>query len=380
MKRGCTQCGDCLNVCPVFDLFRREEYSPKGKRLLMEPLEGWGAGETPLPWEKIRALSRLCAGCGRCGRQCARKLSTSDLLAEVRSKNPHWTQYVWDIWIRRVGPLWPLAGRIASLAPLSLPGGLGSSLETARALLPQKPVAPWLRLRPEARMAPEAPVAVFAGCTARNVRPGWTAKAESLLRRWGYDVAEGGGFACCGATLHHAGLFAAQDEVRRKNIDFWRKLGRPAVAVFCASCKHGLDAYAEEGGMDAEEAALWRRRVRGLSDFLERPVFEAASRAPARPAYHQPCHWGDGDPDWPFLRGAVPGLERGAALCCGMGGVLKMTDPDVSAALGRRCLEGFDPACGAVVTGCSGCTLQLSSLAPDSLSVRHWLDVVEIVG
>ena len=121
-----------------------EEYSPKGKRLLMEPLDGWGVGETPLPWKTIRRLSRLCAGCGRCARRCARKLSTSELLADLRSQHPHWTQFVWDIWIRRVGPLWPLAGRIASLP--FLPGG--SSLETARALLPQEPAAPWVRIKP----------------------------------------------------------------------------------------------------------------------------------------------------------------------------------------------------------------------------------------
>ena len=135
-------------------------------------------------------------------------------------------------------------------------------------------------------------MAVFAGCTARNARPGWIARAETLLRRWGYVVLDGGGFTCCGGTLHHAGLFAAQAEVRRRNIERWRDMGRPVIAAFCASCKHGLDAYAEEGGMEPEEAALWKRQVRGLSALLAAPVCETVPDAPARIGYHQPCHWG----------------------------------------------------------------------------------------
>ncbi len=381
MKRGCTQCGECLDVCPVYALYKREEYSPKGKRLLMEPLDGWGAGETPMSWERIRHLSRLCAGCGRCRRRCARKLSTSDLLAEVRAGNPHWTQHMWDIWIRRAGPLWPTAGRIAAMVPLSLtPGGLRSSLETARALVDKGDAPVWLRLgpRPDASV-PETPVTVFAGCTAVNVRPQWTAKAEALLRAWGYRVVDGGGFTCCGGTLHHAGMFKAQAEVRRKNVEHWRSLGTPMVVTFCASCKHSLETYADVAElMDARESALWRQRVRGLSALLTDPDAEITAAAPRQIGYHQPCHWDEKDPDMPLLQQVLPQMRKGKELCCGMGGILKMSDPDVSAAMGRRCLEGFELYCRDIVTGCSGCAMQLASVAPKGTRIRHWLDVVEV--
>ncbi|MDR1659696.1 MAG: (Fe-S)-binding protein, partial [Desulfovibrio sp.] len=85
MKRGCTQCGECLNVCPVYRQFSREEFSPKGKRLLMEPLApefGGDESAAELNWESVRSLARLCAGCDRCRKACARKLSTADLLAD----------------------------------------------------------------------------------------------------------------------------------------------------------------------------------------------------------------------------------------------------------------------------------------------------------
>ena len=380
MKRGCTQCGECLNVCPVFALFKREEYAPKGKRLLMEPLDGWGS-EEPMPWKTIRDLSRLCAGCERCKKACARKLSTSDLLAEVRASHPHWSQYIWDIWIRRAGPLWPTAGRLAAMFPEALtPEALQSSLETARAMVDNNEPQTWFTLRPDPDwQVPTRPVVVFGGCTARNIRPQWIHKANALLKAWGYQVIDKADFTCCGGTLHHAGMFKTQAEVQKRNVERWKALGKPILAVFCASCKHSLEGYADqEGLLDADDATLWRASVKGLSALLEKAVIRTLPAAPSLPGYHQPCHWGDKDPDWPFLQRALPGLTKGTALCCGMGGILKMSDPDISAQLGKKCLAGFPAACHNIVTGCSGCTMQLASVAPEGVSVRHWLDIVEV--
>ena len=42
-----------------------------------------------------------------------------------------------------------------------------------------------------------------------------------------------------------------------------------------------------------------------------------------------------------------------------------------------RKVHRVSPGARVVVTGCSGCTLQLASHAPEGTSVRHWLDVVD---
>ena len=378
MKRGCTQCGECLNVCPVYALFKREEYAPKGKRLLLEAIdpEYGGSPDSPMPWEDIRELTRLCAGCERCQRACARKLSTCDLLAEARSRNPHWTQALWDVWIRRVGPLWPMAGKIAMLAPDAvIPGALRSSVDTARALVDLPPCEPWVQLRPAQKVS-GTKVALFSGCTAKNARPRWITKAHQLLEGWGYELLDASDFACCGGTLHHAGQLGALAEVRESNLDLWRSLGKPYVASFCASCKHSLDSYTAV--LSAEEGKEWKQKCVGLSSLLVEPQASQNAMIPAAIGYHQPCHWGTADPDLPLLKSWLPGLQKGSGLCCGMGGILKMSNPDLSADMARKCMEGFAPEIRQIITGCSGCVMQLASVAGQNRQVRHWLDVVAL--
>ncbi|MBR5050554.1 MAG: (Fe-S)-binding protein, partial [Desulfovibrio sp.] len=72
-----------------------------------------------------------------------------------------------------------------------------------------------------------------------------------------------------------------------------------------------------------------------------------------------------------------PGMRKGSALCCGLGGVLQIMNPELSRDLAAKCWDGLG-ARAEVLTGCSGCTLQLASHAPEGACVRHWLDVVDV--
>ena len=377
MKRGCTQCGECLNVCPVFRQHFKEEYSPKGKRILLEPLASADSSEpSALSWPDVFEFARLCAGCGRCKTACARKLSTADLLADVRAAHPHWTQRLWELWIKNMGPLWPSIGYLANLVPDTLtPDMLESSIATARALREKSSATVWVRIRP-AEQKQNGKIALFSGCTAKNVRPQWTKKAASLLRAFGYALPEADRFGCCGGTMHHAGQYKAMRDMRRTNVSAWRDLGKPQIAVFCASCHHSLSEYGADSFTSPEEAAQWKSNIVPLSSLLHNPTSETTAHVPRQYGYHQPCHW-EKDADMAFLKSILPGLHKGEGVCCGMGGILKMTDPDLSASMGKTCLELFPQTVTDIVTGCSGCAMQLSAYAEKSVTVRHWLDIVE---
>lgn len=279
-----------------------------------------------------------------------------------------------------MGPLWPSIGYLANLVPDALtPGVLESSIATAKALKEKNATEPWVYIRQAENKQPgnkqTEKVALFSGCTAKNVRPQWTKKAAALLCAFGHEPVAQEAFGCCGGTMHHAGQYRAMHEMRRANVAAWRKLGKPRMAVFCASCHHSLAEYGAESFASSEEAAAWQASITPLSALLQNPVSEAAIGAPGQYGYHQPCHW-EKDMDMPFLQAILPGLHKGDGNCCGMGGILKMTAPGLSASMGKTCLELFPQKITDIVTGCSGCAMQLSAYARKNVAVRHWLDVV----
>jgi glycolate oxidase iron-sulfur subunit len=247
-------------------------------------------------------------------------------------------------------------------------------LATARGLVDKGDATIWATLAkdPVAQVDAARPVAIFAGCMAGNVRPAWMEKADALLRAWGYALLDAPGFGCCGGTMHHAGRPDTRRRMEEHNIAIWRKLGMPRVAVFCASCCHALAGYGDAADAEAES---WTQSLTPLSALLERAVSAPQAGKPAEYGYHQPCHW-EVDKDISWLKTLFPGQIQGVELCCGMGGILQMSNAALSQAMAKNCLDGFPPGVRHILTGCGGCVMQLSAVAPKGVKGSHWPDVV----
>ncbi len=388
----CTQCGACLNTCPVFRHFKSEEYSPKAKQQLMQAAL---AEEHALDWDTMAELAGHCTSCGRCERACAVKLSVPERLATVRGRHPQWQQYAWREWIRHGNTLWPPARVLAPLMPQNLlPPKLAILHAAARAMQAPREYPQWLRLRAVADIRKGCgdvlplngkQVAIFAGCTASRLRPAWIKKVVHVVQHLGGTVLEHIPFHCCGGTYDHAGLHKAYQSAAAHNVALWKKHDKPLLAVFCASCVHSLRHYSKISTLFSQndeyqnDAQLWTKSIRALAMLVDATYFEQRPEAPQSIHYHSPCHWEGRDVDLALLQSIFPQMRQGRALCCGFGGVLKLLNPCLSKDLADACWQGFGGADEqAVLTGCSGCVMQLSAHAPAKASVFHWLDVLSV--
>ena len=402
--RDCVLCGCCLELCPLFAATNREELSPRAKALLAGPSKFSAA---TLSEDAVAELASLCLACGKCEKLCPQGVSVPRLVARLRAEHPDFRQWLWKQWVTRLAPYWSLAAQGAALVPDMLaPAGLGLALKALRGLRPGKGLRPWLTITKFPTEAyrqeyGDRPVVLFDGCVGSGPRKAWADAARFLLRGLltgpGADLAEAN-FSCCGSTLGVAGLPEDQERARRANIEAWRKAGQPLIVTYCATCCAGLADYAAAGAAsgagaglfaDAEEEALWAASLTPLSALLAGATAKAGRGAPTVVGWHRSCHADPGDADFTLLSDLLGTRLRtpAKASCCGFGGIMQLSAPQLSTQVGAACWDGQDSALGFsaapdvvgayVLTGCSGCVMQLCATGPKSARVGHWLEIIK---
>lgn len=377
--RSCIFCGKCLESCPLFAATGREELSPRAKHFLAKAMRD----KAPELSEKVALeLAGKCLGCGKCEKACPFGLCVPDLLSGLKAEHPGFESKLWGMWMGKAGVLWPVLVTLSRFAPRLGFKTYDTLLGDLKAMDPGARPAPWLRPTAFEACGMGRKAVVFPGCVASHAQRHWTEAAERLLGGLGFTVLPAPGFACCGCTLGHAGLKDAQQAMRLANVQAWREAGQPLLMSFCATCRCGLRAYASSDlGWRPGETALWLEGLAPLASLAARVRYEVLPQAPARVHYHTPCHGAGGGQEPAFLRAAAGDrlVERTARnLCCGFGGSLKLSAPELSSRVAARCIDFYGPGPGEqILTGCSGCVIQLRSNAPQGVSVGHWLEIID---
>ncbi|WP_440954330.1 (Fe-S)-binding protein [Methanosarcina sp. Mfa9] len=330
-REKCTQCGQCLDVCPMYDDID-----------LLERLYGYLEGNSEIDPDSLLS----CLTCGLCGEACPEDLGIKMLISPARQK-----------WVGEHG----LTDRQTLMDP-----------DAENNLI--KKVAEMSEVS-EFR-AGKGSVVYFPGCASGYINTNMAKAAVALLEKAGVDYTVISGVEyCCGAVSAGAGNPGPIRRNGQKNIEEVRKRGGKILVTTCPGCfKAFKEMYPRMFGDPGFE-------VLQISQYLERLVREGKLKPEKvlenRVFYHDPCHLTRGMGVYREARELLEGIpgtflanktpENSA--CCGFGGGVRLNYPSESLAVASdRYRVAGELGCDLIITNCAGCMQNLVEAGLDGES------------
>ena len=242
-------------------------------------------------------------------------------------------------------------------------------------------------------------VALFAPCFVDQLQPQVAIAALSVLERLGVDVAVPDGATCCGQPPANAGFAREAEPVLARFVTTFRDFER--VVVLSGSCAmHVRQHAASVGGADAARVA---QRTTEFCAFLHddvglERVAALGAAFPRRVGVHIGCHalrgLGLATPSelHPVARHdkvrALLATVRGISFaelarpdeCCGFGGTFAVTEPELSAKMGRDRLRDYAAHdAQAIVSTDPSCLMHLGGVARAGASRLPMLHVAQVL-
>lgn len=328
VSRLCSLCSRmCRHGCPTHTSTRSDACSPVGRALIVELYRGGKSAFTEA------AVDRLyqCTVCGACKAWCKPKHELPRIieLARERIIQEHRApQGVVEL-DRAVARTHNVYGEPHNQRFAALP----SSLRVAKS---------------------DAEVLYFVGCTTAYRHPEIAEAAAKVLTKLGVTIhimTGDDGEVCCGSPLIRAGAIAAARDLARQNASAIARAKVPTIVTTCPGCARALKLDYPLLGVSLPENA----RVLHITEFLvsrrrQLQVLLTQRHTSARREerlsiiYHDPCHLGRelGVYDAPRqLLNLLPDVQllefthnREHADCCGGGGALPKTFPNLATDVG----------------------------------------------
>ncbi len=354
----CVRCGSCLKICPIFEVIGEEQYSPRGKLYLLQIMD-MIENDKELGKE-FRRLLFQCTLCGRCSETCSSDVDLLKVWHEQRGKAIHEAP--------------------EEFAYLDALRDALSEVKNIYGLDPEDRAVFWMdELEDEFPNLEEhvysegktAEVMVFLGClmSFRGSQIDVVRGLISSLEKEGVDyLLMGAEEFCCGHPLYLTGDDAGAKQLRDHNRDVIHKAKAKTVVTCCPGCLIQLSKYHELGDVEAlHHTQFFDRLLKTTPKTKRSEEF----------AYHDPCELhrilGIKKEPRSLLNKMKVNFREMDLACCGGGGLLRMTDPNLSDKVIqlRKAKERIQDT--TVVTACPSCREQLLSAGSKTVDIIELL-------
>jgi len=193
----------------------------------------------------------------------------------------------------------------------------------------------------------------------------------------------GGDEWCCGFPLVGAGMPEKLEELKKHNLQKVADVGAKKIVFTCPSCLHTWKHLYDTDVKLMHASQLIAELIKSGSLKLKNDIDVTAT-------YHDPCDLGRNTGVYEEPREviqAIPGLRfvelpmnRKFSVCCGGGGNVEMTDPDLSAEVAQMKLDSIkDVGAEMVITACQQCVRTMATRARRQKIDIEVKDLTELV-
>ncbi|MGY5862984.1 MAG: (Fe-S)-binding protein [Candidatus Thorarchaeota archaeon] len=340
----CVRCGSCLQFCPMFEATGEEQFSPRGKAYLLQVMDQ--IEDDKELGKEFRRLLFQCSMCGRCEEQCASGVDLLKVWHEQRAKAIETAPDEFEY-------LEPLKEALANVKNIY---GLAEEDRAIYWLDELEDEIPGLEDRVYEK-GKTADNMIFLGClmSFRGSQIDVLRSLFKTLEKLEVDyLVMGADENCCGHPLYLMGNDEGAEQLREHNRKVINAAEAKQVITCCPGCLIQLREHHELENTEAlHHTQFFDRLVEDPPKYKNGEVF----------SYHDPCELHrileiKKEPRSLIDKMGIEYREMDLS-CCGGGGLLRMTDPNLSDLVIQLRAAREKVKETTVITACPSCREQL---------------------
>jgi heterodisulfide reductase subunit D len=377
---ACGKCGECINVCPVYEMTKEKNLSPafrvRALKSILKTRYGLRSllfGSRKIDPKEIQKIVdpmyRGCTVCGHCMVACPFNFDLIEIWEKAR-------EFIVN---SGLGPTPTVQVKEA--------------VESERNVykMPHTARREWLEYEEvEAPQKEKADVLYFVGCTTSysGILMPIANAVTSILDAAGEDWTMLEDEWCCGSPLKFAGQTEKFHDYVTKNVESIEATGAKLVVFSCPACyRRFKQEYHKALGKPLSFDL--KHIVELANDYVKEGRIKPVEKLSETITYHDPCELTRllGLIDEPralldaFAINVVELPENKVdGFCCGAGGLLKAIDADLSLSLSTKRIEQAEATKATILaSACPACKLNLDEAAFQKESNINVMDITEVI-